>query len=104
MLGKFRDELGYLRSCDIRGFIAQRHPRRQYASISRKSLSLSEIGLATGSTYLYESAVQRPMASAVFDVDYTLAQQVGLAVIIVTTVINGILPRLTERKTRLKSA
>lgn len=65
MLGKFRDELGYLRSCDIRGFIAQRHPRRQYASISRKSLSLSEIGLATGSTYLYESAVQRPMASAV---------------------------------------
>lgn len=39
-----------------------------------------------------------------FDVDYTLAQQVGLAVIIVTTVINGILPRLTERKTRLKAA
>ncbi|EGR4442065.1 DMT family transporter [Vibrio cholerae] len=39
-----------------------------------------------------------------FDVDYTLAQQVGLAVIIVTTVINGILPRLTERKNRLKAA
>lgn len=39
-----------------------------------------------------------------FDVDYTLAQQVGLAVIIITTVINGILPRLTERKTRLKAA
>ncbi|EMA3773346.1 DMT family transporter [Vibrio cholerae] len=39
-----------------------------------------------------------------FEVDYTLAQQVGLAVIIVTTVINGILPRLTERKTRLKAA
>lgn len=39
-----------------------------------------------------------------FEVDYTLAQQVGLAVIIVTTVINGIIPRLTERKTRLKAA
>ncbi|RBM28978.1 DMT family transporter [Vibrio tarriae] len=39
-----------------------------------------------------------------FDVDYTFAQQLGLAVIIVTSVINGILPRLIERKTRLKAA
>ncbi|MEH0387408.1 DMT family transporter [Vibrio mimicus] len=37
-----------------------------------------------------------------FDVDYRLTQKLGLAIIIVTTVVNGILPRLTERKARLK--
>lgn len=38
-----------------------------------------------------------------FDVDYRLTQKLGLAIIIVTTVVNGILPRLTERKARLKT-
>ncbi|TXY26046.1 DMT family transporter [Vibrio mimicus] len=38
-----------------------------------------------------------------FDVDYRLTQKLGLAIIIVTTVVNGILPRLTERKARLKA-
>ncbi|ENM5840471.1 DMT family transporter [Vibrio mimicus] len=38
-----------------------------------------------------------------FDVDYRLTQKLGLAIIVVTTVVNGILPRLTERKARLKA-
>ncbi|ENM5733681.1 DMT family transporter [Vibrio mimicus] len=38
-----------------------------------------------------------------FDVDYRLTQKLGLAIIVVTTVVNGILPRLTERKARLKT-
>lgn len=38
-----------------------------------------------------------------FDVDYRLTQKLGLAIIVVTTVVNGILPRLMERKARLKT-
>ncbi|ENM5825192.1 DMT family transporter [Vibrio metoecus] len=38
-----------------------------------------------------------------FDVEYGVTQQLGLVLIIVTTVINGIIPRFTERKARLKT-